>query len=489
MLKKVFSNTFFQMITKIFTAIIWILLIKILVSFFSVENYWVYNKVLNYLSIFAFLADLWLYTIVIRELNKMPKKSEKIISSSLFLRFSLWIAIIFLSLFIGYFLPWYWDNLTLSLIFIVWIFTLVSLINSSILSVMQAHLKTEFSLFSNVFWKLIILFWTYLSLNYFDKIEQETWLYIVFLALLFWTFITTILNFLYARKIDKFSFNFDFDYIKYLFKISLPYWLALFLSVVYFKADIFLLSIIEPKTLADISVALYSLPMRIVEVLMLFWMFFLNSMLPLFTQTYENKEYKNLEKLINNSIYILLGLSWILFSATFLLKDYAIKVLANDSYIVNSLHNYSSSDVFSIVVWILVFYFMSQIFIYLMIASWNQKYLLKINFIVAMFNIIWNIFAIKYLSFVWAWIITLLSQILLLLLSFSFIRKKINFSIDYKYIFKLIFISFFSIFSWKIFIDYYYISSEIISIFVYFIFIFFIYFWLFVILNPYILKK
>lgn len=489
MLKKVFSNTFFQIITKFITVIIWILLINILVNFFSTPNYWIYNKVLNYLSIFAFLADLWLYTIVIREINKSPENSKKIISSSLFLRIVFWISIIILSLFVANFLPWYWDNLTLQLIFIVWIFTLISLINSSILSVMQAHLKTQFSLFSITLWKVIILIWTYFWLNYFSNNSQENALYIVFWVLLFWTFITTVLNYFYARKIDIFSLDVDFEYVKKLFKMSLPYGFALFLSVVYFKADIFLLSILEPKEIADISVAFYSLPMRIVEVLMLFWMFFLNSMLPLFTKTYSSWDEKSLEKLVNNSIYILFWLSWLLFSVIFLLKDYFIKILANDSYIESTLHTYSSSDVFSIVAGILVFYFISQIFVYLMIASNNQKYLLKINIIVAIFNIIWNIIAIKYLSFIWAWIITLLSQVILLVLSFSFISKKITFSIDYKYIFKVIFISFFSIFSWKFFIEYYHITSDIFSIFTYFTFIFFVYLSLVLILNYYVFKK
>jgi O-antigen/teichoic acid export membrane protein len=55
----------------------------------------------------------------------------------------------------------------------------------------------------------------------------------------------TILNYWYARKIVKFGFDFDWQYIKHLFKISLPYGLALFLSVVYFKIDIIILSLME----------------------------------------------------------------------------------------------------------------------------------------------------------------------------------------------------------------------------------------------------
>jgi hypothetical protein len=39
--------------------------------------------------------------------------------------------------------------------------------------------------------------------------------------------------------------------------------------MVYFKVDVILLSILEPTTQADISIALYSVPMKIIEVLMI----------------------------------------------------------------------------------------------------------------------------------------------------------------------------------------------------------------------------
>jgi hypothetical protein len=42
----------------------------------------------------------------------------------------------------------------------------------------------------------------------------------------------------------------------------------LFLSVVYFKVDVVLLSLFEEKSISNTSIALYSLPMKIVEVLM-----------------------------------------------------------------------------------------------------------------------------------------------------------------------------------------------------------------------------
>jgi O-antigen/teichoic acid export membrane protein len=76
------------------------------------------------------------------------------------------------------------------------------------------------------------------------------------------------LNLHYAKKIAKIQFLFEREYMKHLFKISLPNGIALFLSIIYFKVDVIILSLIEPSQTSDISIAFYSLPMKIIEVLM-----------------------------------------------------------------------------------------------------------------------------------------------------------------------------------------------------------------------------
>jgi O-antigen/teichoic acid export membrane protein len=74
------------------------------------------------------------------------------------------------------------------------------------------------------------------------------------------------------------------------------------------------------------------------------------------------------------------------------------------------------------------------VFIYALIATKNQSKLLKINIIVTIINIIWNIILIPYLSFIWAWIVTLISQILLMILGYMYTKKIIDFIIPWKLI-------------------------------------------------------
>ncbi|MFA5916743.1 MAG: oligosaccharide flippase family protein [Candidatus Gracilibacteria bacterium] len=438
MFKKIFINTIAQILSKAGTAIISILLLSILTNYLSQELFGLYSKVYNYLGIFAFLADLGLYTITIREITKNKDDAKKIVSNVMTLRTLLGIVIIFLSVGIAYFLPGYNDKITIISIFIISIFTLISLLNSSILALMQANLKMEFSLLSTILGKLITFLGICLVIFVFFKksmlLNYSLQFYYILISGLVGIALNTGLNYFYARKITQIGFAFDWKYIKHIFKISLPYGLALFLSVVYFKVDIILISLLEPKKLSDLSIALYSLPMKIVEVLMVVGGFYLNSILSEFSRNFENKDFKEVKRLINISFKILFSFSIFLLVFGTLYRNHIIELVANKDYINSPGHIFSSSSVFFIVLLVLVFYFISNLFIYILISSNNESKLLKINIVVALFNIIGNIIFIPKFSFMGSGIITVLSQVLLFMIGYIETNKIIKFNFPFKFI-------------------------------------------------------
>ncbi len=445
MLKKIASNTISQILSKWFTAIISIFLIWVLTNYLSAEMYWQYNKIYNYLSIFTFLADLWLYTISIREISKNKENASKIISNVMSLRLLLWLAIIFLSIMIAFFLPWYNSKIILINIFIISVFSVFSLLNSSVLSLMQSFMKMEFSLFSVVFWKLvnfiiilIVCFLLYPKTQITNFNLPFIW---IMIAWLIWIIVNFLLNFYYANKIAKIGFWFDFSYMKYLFKTSLPYWVALFLSVVYFKVDVIILSLIEGWEKADLSIALYSLPMKIIEVLMVLAWFFLNSVLPILSNYFKDDKLEEINNLLKNSFKFLFWFSIYILFLWVLFRDNIIKLIATPDYLDRNLHIYTSSDAFLIVLFVLLFYFISAIFNYIFIASKHEKTLLNINIFITIFNIVWNIILIPKFSFIWSAIVTLISQIFLFILWYYYSRKIVKFDIDLFYVLKILLIS------------------------------------------------
>ncbi len=461
MLKKIAQNTFAQIGSKIGTAVISIFLLSILTNYLSLELFWVYSKVYNYLWIFAFLADLWLYTIAVREISasKDEKMSEKIIWNIMTLRLWLWVWIAIWATSIALLLPWYNDSLTLLSIMIVSIFTIVSLLNSSLLSLMQAKMQIEFSLFSTIIGKLLNLWLIcFIAFIWFPK-DVYIWWDMNFLAIM-WAglagiILNTGLNYYKARSLSPIRFLVDWDYIKHIIKISLPYGIALFLSVVYFKIDVILLWILEPTQVWNKSIGLYSLPMKIVEVVMVIGWFYLNSLLPSLTQLFQSKNTKKLKNILQLSFKIMLAAATIIFTLWVVLRNQIISIISDESIYLAPDLLYNSADALLIVLAVVVFYFISLIYIYIFIASKNQWQLLKINIYITLFNIIWNIILIPYYSFIGAAIITLVSQIILVWLWYYYSSKIISFKIPLWYICSIFIINIILYSLWNYFINSY----------------------------------
>jgi O-antigen/teichoic acid export membrane protein len=71
-----------------------------------------------------------------------------------------------------------------------------------------------------------------------------------------------------------------------------------------------------------------------------------------------------------------------------LFKEDLIRIIATPDYLSHEIHKYTSSDVFGVVLFILLFYFISAIFNYIFIASKHEKKVLYINIFITIFNIV-----------------------------------------------------------------------------------------------------
>ena len=80
-----------------------------------------------------------------------------------------------------------------------------------------------------------------------------------------------------------------------------------------------------------------------------------------------------------------------------------------------------------IVVFIFLFYFLSSLFTYLLIAHDEQKKLLRINLIITIANLVGNLALIPFYSFVGSAWVTLICQILLLTFTYRATRHLVHF--------------------------------------------------------------
>ncbi|MBC7498706.1 oligosaccharide flippase family protein [Candidatus Gracilibacteria bacterium] len=428
--KKIYTNTIAQIAGKIITALISIFLIKVLTSYLDVAGYGLYSKIYNYLSIFAVIADLGLYTITVRELTRYQDDRAmiaKISGNILSLRTLSGILIILLSLSIAPLLTGYNSFTALIGIAIVSLFTLVGLINSSLMSYLQATLHTEFSLVANTCGKLLtfgmILMFSMLLFPR-STTPDTTVFTVVMLAGLAGNIVMMGLTWWYASKWQKVVFAWDSEYIRHILRISLPYGLALFLGVIFFKVDIILLSVLEPADIADTSIALYALPMKIVEVGMMYGTIFLNSLLPVLTTAIEKKDNEKVAKLTHHAFMLLFagGITASGFLALF--APWVITLISTPEFASETVMGYGSVDALRIVGWIFLVYFVSSLYTYILIARGQQKRMMYINAGIAILNIVGNIIFIPIYSFIGSAWVTLATQILLLILTYIAVQRK-----------------------------------------------------------------
>ena len=164
----------------------------------------------------------------------------------------------------------------------------------------------------------------------------------------------------------------DYSYMKKLFLDSLPYGLALFLSVVYFKVDIILISLIEESQISDISIALYGLPMKIIEVLMVMGTFFMNSLLPSLSQAHDNKNTQKLSHIIGIAVKGMMSFGVFVVMSCIVFGEHMIAIIASEEYLNPSLHIFNSYAALILSSSVLIFHFLALCFIYVLIAQSRQ---------------------------------------------------------------------------------------------------------------------
>ena len=242
----------------------------------------------------------------------------------------------------------------------------------------------------------------------------------------------TAMIWLHAEKIEPVRFRFKWSVAKGLLVASVPYGLALFFNTIYFKQDVAILSVMENASRSDTVVGLYSVSMKIVEVGMMFGTLFLNSMLPLFAEAVKNKDDATL-KILSIKAYkalFLFGLGIAVYLSVNA-RD-LILLLSKKEYLTTLIHtpwgDYGAIDAFVAVMPVFLFYFLSSIFTYLLISANEQKRLLKVNIIMVIFNAIGNFILVPYLSFYGSALMTTISEIVLLGITWLVARRVVKFT-------------------------------------------------------------
>lgn len=271
--QKIASNTVTTVSGRILSSLLGFVSIAIMSRYLGKEGFGDYNIALVFLYIILAVSDLGLYSILSREISKPGSDEKKIIGGVLGLRLVSVILFFVFAFIVLYFLP-YSQNVKIGVLLASPGFLFLSS-KQLLMGVFQKHLKTIWFMIGEViergFQLALIGLFVFLHLPF-----------IYFLiAVSISIFSGFAIDLFFARKIVGFKLSFDYDFSKSMLKKSWPLAVSSVLTLVYFKMDTFLLSLMKPS--ADVGI--YSVAYKVFEGLLFFPAAFSGLMLPLLSNS------------------------------------------------------------------------------------------------------------------------------------------------------------------------------------------------------------
>ncbi|MBI2453515.1 flippase [Candidatus Peregrinibacteria bacterium] len=424
--RKILSNTVSQIFGRALTALLSILIVKLITNYLGTSGYGEYVTVYSYLAFFGIAADLGLFTIAVREMAKDEEKTSFILGNILSLRTILAVSSMIVAVVSAYLIPKYQDTLIPVGVAIASVSTLLSILTGTISSVLQVHLKMQYNILGLVAGRILSFGYMAWVVLYGFKNDPQTGFIHLMIAGILSSALMLAVTYYYTRKLATIAYRLDLSFWKDVIFKALPYGIALILSLVYFQVDSILLSIMKNTT----EVGIYGVPMKILEILTIIPVYFMNSVLPVLTRHLQQKSEKVKEVLQYSFDFLFIcGLPIVI--GGYILAYNIVFVISSPEFLSRLDDGFYGSDIgFKILIFALFFSYLNSMFGFTLVALNRQTDLLKINGAGVLFNIFSNIAVIPYFGFRGAAFTSILTELLILIMTAAWVHKYIDYRIS-----------------------------------------------------------
>ncbi len=432
--RKILGNTIAQVLGKVLVAILGLAVVKISTSYLSVEGYGEYILIYEFLAFFGIAADLGLFTIAVKEMSEDEKQIPKIIGNILSLRTILVVATMSVAIIMAFLIPKYQDTRIPLGVAIASITVIITILNGTISSVLQTKLKMQIASATTVLGKLIsVSFMAYVVFYGFPD-DTTTGFYMLLVAGIIGNLVMLLTTNYYVRKITPLKYRFDIDLWKDVLKKSLPYGIALILNTIYFRIDSILISLMRGQG----EVGIYGVAMKMLEHFAILPLYFMNSVLPVLTRAIKEKSDKYKE-IIRYAFDFLAALAVPMVVGGVILAFPIIFIVSTPEFLSRISEGFYGSDIaFQILIFALLFQFLNVLFAFILIALNKQTKLLYINGVCVIFNLVANIIVIPIYGFRGAAITSVLSELCILIGTYTVAKHYLKFEISFKNLGKII---------------------------------------------------
>jgi len=222
----------------------------------------------------------------------------------------------------------------------------------------------------------------------------------------------------------------------------------LILNTIYFKLDVIIMTFMLPHSshtqiecvkilCSDTEIGLYGVAMRMLDALIIVPVYFMNSVLPIMTRYIEEQSAK-IRTLMQYSFDFLIATSLPIVIGCFILANPIIQFISNPEFISGNVYKYGSDVAIRLLMFVMLLSFVNSLFGFTLVVLNKQVKLMYINAIAVLFNLVGNILTIPYWGFRGASIVSILSEIIILIFTYMSAQKMLGFHLSLKTFFRIL---------------------------------------------------
>jgi O-antigen/teichoic acid export membrane protein len=405
--RRVASNTAVQVAGKLAVVALGAASIAVLTRYLGPSDYGRYTLALMYMQLFAVLADVGLFTTVVREISKDPARTQQLVGNALTLRLLLSIAMIAAGAGISLLLPY--EREVRVAILLAGGPLLLGMLTSSLVTVLQARLRMARAVIGDVVGRACAL------ASVLVVAELDLGFYAVMGAAAAGALATLAVTWPLTRRVAAVRFRAEPAVWRPLLVASVPLGLALAINEIYFRADTLIISLYEPFG----QVGFYTLAYRILEFALALGTIFLTTVFPLLSEAVERDEPRAL-RLIQTSTDALVILALPLVAGGLVLAPHIIDLAGGADFkeATTPLRILLAAGALS---WV------NGVFGFALIAKARQASALWLSVAGLSFNVGLNFLLVPGYGIVAAAVVTVASELLILVGSFFLMRRHFRF--------------------------------------------------------------
>lgn len=414
---KIAKDTSILFFTSIVTKLISFIISIIIARFLGETSFGLYSFAIAFTSLFAIFSDFGMKVLLRREVSRNKKDTNKLFMDSMSSKIILSIiSIIIVILFVKY------TGQTLekqTVIIIAALATLTLTFTDNIYSIFQGYERMNYGAILSILRNILRFIITYLLLvSGFGLIS-------VLLIMLIVRIIELIASLvIYTKKISKIHVDIKINRAKKLFLRAIPFGVAAVFILIYYKIDIIMLSYMTN----DKTVGYYSAAYNLIEGLLFIPLAFSTAITPLASKLFVQSKLK-MKKLLSESLRIMIVVSIPLAIGISILAEKIILLFYGDSYT-------GSIIALRVLIWSIIPTFLHYILGLFIVSTNNEKKGMIYTGICASCNILINLILIPRYGLLGAAFATILTELLLLILSYKLLKKIFNNINIFKLIYK-----------------------------------------------------